>query len=151
MKCPICCLLVNDNTNKCPNCGFDQLKSEFLTKEDYQHWLDDTVTPCQTIYNTQLKTIALLTQKIHSLEKENENLKKTQIVSGKNLAEFFKKNGFEVIDKRPAGGCLWVIGEKAKLEPYVETARTLFKIGDNGFSAGKSTSNRSGWYTNSKE
>ena len=67
------------------------------------------------------------------------------------LTEYFKAQGFEVIDKRPVGGCLWVVGEKSKLETYVEQAKDLFSINEGGYSKGRATRNRYGWYTSSKK
>ena len=142
-KCPVCNNEIK-STKQCSNCGFNQIKTEFLTEEDYHHWMDDTVAPCQAIYKEQLKVI-------DKLKKQVSELKKNQVLKGKTLCEFFSNNGFEVIDKRYAGGCLWVVGTKTKLEPYIKEAKKLFNIGDNGFSSGKTTSNRMGWYTNSNE
>ena len=68
-----------------------------------------------------------------------------------NLVSYFMSHGFEVIDKRKAGGCLWVVGEKTKLGPYVDKAKELFAITDGGYAKGRSTGGRHGWYTSSKE
>lgn len=151
MNCPVCNKTLNVTSKKCSICGFDQIKSEFLTEEDYRHWLDDTVIPCQKIYEAQRKEQLKLNKQILELKKENEKLKNKQMVSGRTLYDFFSNNGFEVVDKRSSGGCLWVVGTKAKIEPYLIEAKKLFKIGDNGFSSGRATSNRTGWYTNSRD
>lgn len=150
MKCPICDCEIK-SVKQCSNCGFNQIKTEFLTEEDYHHWMEDTVIPCQTVYRTQLKEVALLSKQLTELKKENEQLKKNQMVSGRTLYDFFNNNGFEVIDKRSSGGCLWVVGTKTEIEPYLKEAKNLFNIGDNGFSYGRSTSGRMGWYTNSND
>ena len=42
------------------------------------------------------------------------------------LKMFFEKKGFEVIDKRSNAGCLWVVGEKDKLAPYLKEAKELY-------------------------
>lgn len=68
-----------------------------------------------------------------------------------SLATYFIDNGFEVVDKRKAGGCLWVVGERAKLEPYVERAKELFSVTDGGYAKGRATGGRHGWYTASKK
>lgn len=69
----------------------------------------------------------------------------------RNLAAYFEANSFEVIDKRKAGGCLWVVGEKSKLAPYVNKAKELFAITDGGYAKGRATGGRHGWYTSSKK
>lgn len=150
MKCPICDSETK-NSKKCTVCSFDQIRSEFLTEEDYRHWLEDTVNPCRTIYKKQLEEIAILNTTITILKIENEKLKKSQIASGKTLYDFFKNNGFEVIDKRLSGGCLWVVSSKAELDPYINVAKNIFNLDDNGFSSGRATANRTGWYTKSKD
>lgn len=68
-----------------------------------------------------------------------------------NLAAYFEANGFEVVDKRKAGGCLWVVGEKTELDPCVEKAKELFSITDGGYAKGRATGGRHGWYTSSQE
>ena len=71
--------------------------------------------------------------------------------SQSNLVAYFEANGFEVIDKRKAGGCLWIVGEKTKLSPCVERAKELFSITDGGYAKGRATGGRHGWYTSSKK
>ena len=68
-----------------------------------------------------------------------------------NLTSYFQSHGFEVIDKRKVGGCLWVVGEKTKLTPYVDKAKDLFSITDGGYAKGRATGGRNGWYTSSKK
>lgn len=68
-----------------------------------------------------------------------------------NLAAYFEANGFEVVDKRKAGGCLWVVGEKARLDTCVEKAKEIFSITDGGYAKGRATGGRHGWYTSSKK
>ncbi len=78
----------------------------------------------------------------------------SQFINGdglSSLVEYFEANGFEVIDKRKVGGCLWVVGEKTKLNPFVERAKELFSITDGGYAKGRATGGRHGWYTTSKK
>lgn len=82
------------------------------------------------------------------------SIKHNLFVSGdghSNLVAYFEANGFEVIDKRKAGGCLWVVGEKTKLAPCVEQAKELFSIIDGGYAKGRATGGRHGWFTSSKK
>lgn len=63
-----------------------------------------------------------------------------------HVVTFLKKQGFEVIDKRPAGGSLWVIDDpKFKdLAPALNTRGFRFMFTANG---SRSTKDRPAWYT----
>lgn len=75
-----------------------------------------------------------------------------QVDPGKSLKDFFAEKGLEVIDKRSAGGCLWLVGEKEALEPYIKEAGKLFgAYGKYAAKGGKVTKNRGGWYTTSRK
>lgn len=70
----------------------------------------------------------------------------------KSLKDFFSEKGLEVIDKRSAGGCLWVVGEKDKLMPYVKEAGKMFgAYGNYSAKGGRATKNRAGWFTMCKK
>jgi hypothetical protein len=76
--------------------------------------------------------------------------KSSQSRTATTLKNYFASKGFKVIDKRANNGCLWVIGEKKELEPYVEEATRLF--GASGkYGSGKATNYKSGWWTKSKK
>lgn len=65
------------------------------------------------------------------------------------LVDYFTRAGFKVVDFRPSGGCLWVVGERNVLEPYVEAiGKVLGATG--GYGAGKATGFKNGWWTKSK-
>lgn len=71
---------------------------------------------------------------------------------GKTLKGFFEEKGLEVIDKREAKGCLWVVGEKEKLMPYVKEAGKIFgAYGNYSAKGGRATKNRAGWFTSCKK
>lgn len=65
------------------------------------------------------------------------------------LVDFFTRAGFKVVDFRPSGGCLWVVGERNVLEPYVE-AISKVSGATGGYGAGKATGYKNGWWTKSK-
>lgn len=72
--------------------------------------------------------------------------------NGKSLKAYFEEKGLEVIDKRSAGGCLWVVGEKDKLMPYVKEAGKMFgAYGSYSAKGGRATKNRAGWFTMCKK
>lgn len=66
-----------------------------------------------------------------------------------NLKEYFTRAGFTVNDLRSSGGCLWVIGEREDLESYVETVRKVLGV-TGGYSCGKATGWKPGWWTKSR-
>ena len=67
---------------------------------------------------------------------------------GRTLKAFFENNGFEVIDKRYNNGCLWVVGDRKKLDPYIEMARMKFGSTCTGdFASGRATNYRMAWWT----
>ena len=70
--------------------------------------------------------------------------------AGSGLADFFKSNGLEVIDKRANGGCLWVVGTQDELEPYLSKAKELYGA-TGSFASGRATKQRMGWYTKSEK
>lgn len=65
-----------------------------------------------------------------------------------SLKSYFQNKGFKVVDCRTSGGCLWVIGEKKELEPYVLEVARLFRA-NGAYGSGKATSYKSGWWTKS--
>ena len=153
LRCPVC----NTETRlkKCPNCGFQDFRTEFLTQEDYEFWMDYTVKPCQQVYsaitqNTE-KRIAALEQKIKNLEARNAQLSNGSVSARKSLKEFFESNGFKVIDKRPSGGRLRVVGSPQELEPYINVALKYYHLGDHKYSSGRATNGKPGWFTTSKD
>lgn len=66
----------------------------------------------------------------------------------RNIEELFKQKGFEVIDKRPYGGYLWVVGRYDELKDTVSEAWNLFHAGGNyTFEGSSATNNRPAWHT----
>ena len=71
---------------------------------------------------------------------------------GKTLISFFEEKGLEVVDKRPMGGALWVVGEKDDIKQYVKEAYTIFGAwGNYSQKGGKATKHKPGWFTNCKK
>lgn len=66
MKCPVCKTEFINNLIECPNCGFAEIRTEFLNKDEAQRWMDDTVIPCQAVYKK-------MSQKLQEIEKANQN------------------------------------------------------------------------------
>lgn len=73
-------------------------------------------------------------------------------VDGKTLKGFFEEKGLEAIDKRAAGGCLWIVGEKEALVPHVKEAGKVFgAYGQFSTKGGRATKYRAGWFTMCKK
>ena len=71
--------------------------------------------------------------------------KYTKIINNE-VKEFFEESGIEVIDKRAAGGRLWVIGEKGSIRIIVNEAIAKFNISGKYMSS-KEINNKNGWCT----
>ena len=85
---------------------------------------------------------------------ENRNEEKDEALNGeggKDLKGFLESKGLEVIDKRAAGGCLWVVGDKAKIASVITEAGKLYGAYGNYSGGGKATKNRPGWFTKCKK
>ncbi len=67
-----------------------------------------------------------------------------------DVINYFVGHGLEVIDKRPKGGSLWVIGDQELNQIMKEVSKKGYRF---TYSAkgGKTTKNRAGWFCNTKE
>ena len=65
-----------------------------------------------------------------------------------SLKEYFISKGFAVLDYREKHGCLWILGERKALEPYVDEVERIYKA-TGGFGAGKASGYKSAWWTKS--
>ncbi len=66
--------------------------------------------------------------------------------SGESMRDFFDSNGLLTIDKRPSGGCLWVLGDEKTIGHIVNEAKVKFgAVG--GYGSGKQTKGQPGWWT----
>ena len=81
---------------------------------------------------------------------QQENVKPIGSSNSKSMKDYFESNGFEVVDGRSNGGCLWIIGDRKRLEPYVDEAQKLFGA-TGGYGAGKMSSFRHAWWTKTKK
>lgn len=121
-----------------------------------------------TIYDAEIDVSTYIEQE---REKEREKKRKNQLETSENkkikeeafetkkssvdydsseVKKYFESNDLKVIDKRNAGGKLWVVGEKSDIGKYVSEATEKFNI------SGKYSSNSelhilSGWCTKTKK
>ena len=67
-----------------------------------------------------------------------------------SLKAYFESKGFFTIDCRGWDGCLWVLGDQRKLDPYVKEAQRLYGA-TGAYGSGKQTNYRSAWWTKSNK
>ena len=67
-----------------------------------------------------------------------------------SLKEYFESKGFFTIDCRGWNGCLWVLGDQKKLEPYVKEAMKLYGA-TGAYGSGKQSNNKPAWWTKSNK
>ncbi len=85
------------------------------------------------------------------LKKDYKTLDKPKEVYKVGIKDFFVNAGFEVIDNRPEGGNLTIVGEKLKLEPYVNEAKKIYGAFGGYKDNLKAANGRPGWWTTSKK
>lgn len=75
MKCPVCEKQIENTVQKCPNCGFEDLRTEFINENELQMWRTYVVYPCKFAYQTSIAQIKDLERKF---KKELSAIKKVQ-------------------------------------------------------------------------
>jgi hypothetical protein len=87
-----------------------------------------------------------------NVQKSREKTKESTISSsGKptvRLKDYFEGHGFKTIDCRESNGCLWVIGEQKKLEPFVNEAIKKYSV-SGAYGTGRAASYKPAWWTKS--
>ena len=73
MKCPVCEKQIENTIQKCPNCGFEDLRTEFINESELEMWRTYVVYPCRFAYQTSIEQIKELEKKI---QKEISAIKK---------------------------------------------------------------------------
>jgi hypothetical protein len=67
-----------------------------------------------------------------------------------SLKEYFESKGFFTIDCRGWNGCLWVLGDQKKLEPYVKEVMKLYGA-TGAYGSGKQSNYKPAWWTKSNK
>ncbi len=75
MKCPVCEKQIENTLQKCPNCGFEDLRTEFINENELEMWRTYVVYPCRFAYQTSVAQIKDLERKF---KKELSAIKKAQ-------------------------------------------------------------------------
>lgn len=75
MKCPVCDKQIENTVKQCPNCGFEDLRTEFINENELEMWRTYVVYPCRFAYQTSVAQIRVLESKF---KKELSEIKKAQ-------------------------------------------------------------------------
>lgn len=75
MKCPVCEEKIDNTVQKCPKCGFADLRTEFINENELEMWRTYVVYPCKFAYQT---AIAQRKEFERKLQKELSTIKKVQ-------------------------------------------------------------------------
>lgn len=67
-----------------------------------------------------------------------------------SLKEYFESKGFFTIDCRGWNGCLWILGDQKKLEPYVKEAMKIYGA-TGAYGSGKQSNYKPAWWTKSNK
>ena len=74
MKCPVCDAEIK-KIDKCRNCGFEDIRTEFINPEELEMWQKYVVYPCRFAYLTATSQAKKMQK---AFQKEIEEIKKTQ-------------------------------------------------------------------------
>lgn len=74
MKCPVCEEKIENTAQKCPKCGFADLRAEFLNEIELNMWQTYVVYPCRFAYQT---CIAQRKELEKTIQKELVTIKKS--------------------------------------------------------------------------
>lgn len=77
MKCPVCKTDNEQNMSACPICGFEQLRREFINKDEYDLWLKEVVRPYRDNYTANKKYPKLSGKAAQQFEETLQLLAKT--------------------------------------------------------------------------
>ena len=81
---------------------------------------------------------------------QSNDITATAKATSTTLIEFFLSKGLKVVDKRPNGGCLWVIGSENEIGSIVREACKKFHVGGN-YGSGRATGQKQGWFTRAQK
>ncbi len=71
IKCPVCETIYDNEVKVCNKCRFTELNKVFLSKEDYQKWVEDVVKPFQEMYQKKCAEKEKLRKKQKRMKKKS--------------------------------------------------------------------------------
>ena len=89
---------------------------------------------------------------VASTTTSNKTVAPKAVEGGKKLTlkQYFESKGLFTIDCRGWDGCLWVLGDQKKLEPYVKEAMRLYGA-TGAYGSGKQSNYQPAWWTKSNK
>ena len=85
MKCPVCEEKIEITVQKCPCCGFNDLRTEFINENELEMWQRYVVYPCRFAYQTSIAQSKELQRKfqkeLNAIKKAHKELQKALIDS----------------------------------------------------------------------
>lgn len=94
MKCPVCEKQIENTVQKCPNCGFEDLRTEFINENELEMWRTYVVYPCRFAYQTSIVQIKDLERKfkkeLSSIKKAQKDAQETDNTAGGDAPTFKK-------------------------------------------------------------
>lgn len=136
--------LVNEETKVVKTQGNRISKgNEKIPKKEIKNDLSDRYSEHNTIHEEQKQLTFNLNDNNESQRAEKDNIASKE--EPFNIMAFLERKGLKVIDKRPAGGALWVIGG-------LELSKTMEELKAKGFhftftkKGGRATRHQPGWF-----
>lgn len=94
MKCPVCEKQIENTVQKCPNCGFEDLRTEFINENELEMWRTYVVYPCRFAYQTSIAQIKDLERRfkkeLSSIKKAQKELQESGSITNDNEPTFKK-------------------------------------------------------------
>lgn len=94
MKCPVCEKQIENTVQKCPNCGFEDLRTEFINENELEMWRTYVVYPCRFAYQTSIVQIKDLERKfkkeLSAIKKAQKEVQKSESTKGGEAPSFKK-------------------------------------------------------------
>ena len=94
MKCPICEEKIDNTMLKCPNCGFADLRTEFINENELEMWRTYVVYPCKFAYQTSIAQTKDLERKfkkeLSAIKKAQKEVQESESTSGGEAPSFKK-------------------------------------------------------------
>ena len=94
VKCPVCEEKIESTIPKCPNCGFSDLRTEFINEDELKMWQTYVVYPCRFAYQiciAQRKELEEIIQKELATIKKSFAEASSPVDVSNNEAPSFKK------------------------------------------------------------
>lgn len=88
MKCPVCEKQIENAIQQCPNCGFADLRTEFINENELKMWQTYVVYPCKFAYQTSIVQTKELQRKMQT---EINEIKKSYKDSQDTASELANK------------------------------------------------------------